>query len=202
MPTRRRPRGAARSIAALTIALTLSSTGLAAAVHGNPFGPIDYMVNKFGHLGHGDRMSPVDLLGTRDPVRGDLHQKQARTRVEAGGRPSRGGPADRPARRAQPDPQATAPIVSHEVRSAPADRSSAAADAQKPRDRHRHLAVRHPHRHPVVDSPKPGGGETPPERPEPPAGDSVPTWPKPTADDRPAPPDKPMSSDPQPAPVR
>jgi hypothetical protein len=201
VPTRRRPRGTARSIAAMTIALTLSSTGFAAAVQGNPFGPINYMVDKFGHLAHHDRTSPVDLLGTRETVRGGLHQKQARDRVEAGGRPSRGVPADRPARRAQPDLQATAPIESHEVRSAPAD-SSAADDVQKPRDRHRHLVVRHPHRHPVVDNPKPGGGETPPNRPEPPAGQSVPTWPMPTTGEQPAPPDKPMSSDPEPAPVR
>jgi hypothetical protein len=199
----RRPRGTKRSVAAMTIALTLSSTGIAAAVQGNPFGPIHYVVDKFGHLGPHDQTSPVDLLGTRSAPVSDARQKDARIRAEHDGRPSRSRSPHPPASGVRSDAQASAPIVAHRVApSSGSSSSSGSGQAPAPRHRQRPLVVRHPgHPRPVV-SPKPQGGETPPNRPEQPAVPSNPQWPKPSQVGPPAPPDKPMASAPGSAPVR
>jgi hypothetical protein len=198
---RRRPRGAARSAAAMTVALTLSSTGIAAAVQGNPFAPIHYVVDKFGHLGHDDRTSPVDLLGTRSGPIGDPRQDPRVTADD--GRPSRSRPPQPSANRGQPDALADTPIVAHRVASSSGSSSSSGSgEARPPRERQRLLVVRYPGHHRPVDSPKPDGGETPPNRPEAPAVPSNPPWPKPSQGEPPAPPDEPMASDPESAPVR
>ena len=172
--TRRRPRGAARSVVAMTVVLTLSSTGIAAAVRGNPFAPFNYVVDKFGQFAQHDRTPPSIPLGARRLLVAEPMPNDARERAQQDRRPSR----TRPDRQSAPDagPTATAPIVTHRV-----PRSSGGADqTQQPRERHRQLVVRRPHAGPV-DGPKPHGGETPPNRPEPPAIPSVPTWPKPVA---------------------
>ena len=161
---RRRPRGTARSVAAMTVALTLSSTGIAAAVQGNPFATLHYVVDKFGNLGPHDHTSPVDLLGTRNPPIGDPRQKEARVKAEQDNRPSR-------SRSPRPDvgTGADGPIVAHRVPTSSGSSESnagTAGEARPPRHRQRPLAVRRPDHDQPVDRPKPGSAETPPIRPE------------------------------------
>jgi hypothetical protein len=210
--TRRRPRGAAaRSVVAMTIALTLSSSGIAAAVQGNPLAPINYVVDKFGHLGaQHDRSSPVDLLGAPNLPPTEAGRGTSRDRAESAQRPSRGDSGQRPQR---DDPShsdgagsGSGPTVeAHEVR---ASHGTGDASRQRPQHsehrRHRHLVVRPAHhRPPPVQSPKPNGGETPPNRPEPPSGEGVPTLPKPATSESPIPPPvEPMTPAPERAPVR
>jgi len=161
---RRRPRGAARSVAAMTVALTLSSTGIAAAVQGNPFATLHYVVDRFGNLGPHDHTSPVDLLGTRNSPIGDPRQRDARAEAEHDSRPSRSRSA-RPAVSTGAD----APIVAHRVPASSGSSGSsprASSEARPPRHRQRPLVVRHPDHDQPVDSPKPGSAETPPIRPE------------------------------------
>jgi hypothetical protein len=192
---RRRPRGTTRSVVAMTVALTLSSTGIAAAVRGDPFAPFNYVVDQFGHFAQHDRTPPANPLGMRNSP-GDLKPTDAQARAERDGRPSR---SREPRRQAASDPssQASAPIVAHRV-----PRSGGGAkQSSQPRERHRTLVVRHPGGS-SVDGPKPGSGETPPDRPESPLIAGELSWPKPSADEPPAPPDEPTSSESVSAPVR
>jgi hypothetical protein len=196
---RRRPRGAARTVVAMTLALTLSSTGIAAAVQGNPFGPIHFVVDKFGHLGNHDRSSPVDMIGGHKTPPADLRDREERARAEHNDRPSRSRPADQTDGAESQEPS-SAPIVAN--RSAPLSHNG---QNHKPRAHHRPLVVQRPNGGPV-DDPRPQGGETPPNRPEPPAIPSIPSWPRPAANEPSPPPDEPaitpMPEGPETAPVR
>jgi hypothetical protein len=203
---RRRPRGALRSIAAMTLALTVSSSGIAAAVQGNPFAPIRFVVDKFGHFGHPDRPTSVDMFGGFSGATVNAPNKDEKAR-SAGHRPSRNDPPERDARTPVParaqandttDDSAGAPIVSDRV-----PHSAGSGPAQAPREPQQHenqkppLVVRHPH--PPVRKP-PSGGQTPPNRPEVP-GSPVhetprPDIPKPSPGERPPPPDQPTPTHP------
>jgi hypothetical protein len=205
--TRRRPRGALRSIAAMTLALTVSSTGIATAVHGNPFAPINFVVDKFGHLGHPDRPAPVDLFGSRGSARGQAPHKDAKARGADERRPSRSEAPERaapaPDRSRAPAPanasgQATGSrLVSDRVSHSRGHERAREARAPRHHERHKPLVVRHPH--PPVRRP-PSGGHTPPRHPEYPG---VPVHEKPRPEvskplpgERPAPPDQPAPSAP------
>src|SRR4051794_40904597 len=186
---RRRPRGSVRSIAVMTLALTVSSTGIAAAVQGNPLAPINYFVHRFGDLGDHARADPVDLGMPRVPPT-DAGRGKSRDRREATQRPSRGRGADRPRR--EPAPQtavADRTIEAHHLSAS--DSSGSGADAQRQRPTHerrqsghsghgqhrRHgpLIVRQPHHDPSpADEPVPSGGSAPPTPPEPPSGGGLP----------------------------
>jgi hypothetical protein len=190
-----------RAVVAMTLALTLSSTGIAAAVQGNPFGPIDFVVEKLGHLGNYDRPSPVDLLGGRKAPLAGHRDRQQRNQAERDNRPSRSRSADPPGSGVDSQASLRPPIVAR-LDTEPTRREH----AEKPRAHHHGpLVVQRPHDGPV-DDPKPHGGETPPNRPEPPAIPSTPIWPKPGTGQRPAPPERPESAPmreaPQVAPVR
>jgi hypothetical protein len=204
--TRRRPRGALRSIAVMTLALTVSSTGIAAAVQGNPFAPISFVVDKFGQFGHPDRPPSIDLFGGRTGATGNTADKDGRARAAEQRRPARSQvpdqttsptvPAPVPAQAAEDAP--AAPIVAHRV-----PHSRGGGQVQEPREPRQNerqkppLVVRHPH--PPVRKP-PSGGQTPPHRPELP-GIPVQETPrpdiqKPPPGERPPPPDQPTPADP------
>ena len=190
---RRRPRGTKRSVAAMTVALTLSSTGIAAAVQGDPFAPIHYVVDKFDPLGPPDRTSPVDLLGTRSAPLGDPRQQAARSRAEDG-RPSRSRSPHPLASRVHPEAQVSTPIVARRVAPSSGSSSSSGSDqAPAPQHRQRPLLVQRPGHHRPDVSPKPESGETPPNRPEPTGMPINPRWPSPSQGEAPAPPDEPTA---------
>jgi hypothetical protein len=62
----------ARRVAALTLALTLSSTGLAAAVTGDPLSPLHFVKREIHRFGppHGHAAHWPDLRDSGDPARG------------------------------------------------------------------------------------------------------------------------------------
>jgi hypothetical protein len=192
---RRRPWAAARSVAAMTMALTLSSTGIAAAVQGNPLGPIRFVVDQLGQL-HRDRSTSVDLFGSRSTPLGDRRGHDGQARAERDERPSRGQREERPTDTTRPEPPSSVPIVSHR-----AHEPARSSEARRHQERRRALPVRRPPTQSPVAQ-KPDSDETPPSRPEQPALPSgSATWPKPAPDDRPAPPDRPASSPMPPTPT-
>jgi hypothetical protein len=181
---RGRPRGSLRSVAAMTLALTLSSTGIAAAVKGDPFAPFNYMVHKFD-LGDHDRSGPVDLFGLRKGLFNDPQARDSRERAEGRDRPSRNRPAET-SRRPGLSTVASDPIVAHRV---PRTAGDGGTPARQP-ERRRPLVVQRPSSGSVE---KPGSNQTPPHHPELPSSPTEPSWPKPSSD-QPAPaPDKPLS---------
>jgi hypothetical protein len=181
---RRRRRGTKRSVVAMTLALTLSSTGIAAAVQGDPFAPISYMVHRFD-LGHDDRSGPGDLFGMRNDLLGEPPLRDSHARAESRDRPSRSRPANRSSRAPGPSTQASAPIVAHRVPKT----TDQGGSQVKPRERQRPLLVQRPHA--GVERPKPDSGQTPPHHPELPP--TEPIWPKPSSDGHQTPPDRPTS---------
>lgn len=198
--TRRRPRGALRSVAVMTLALTVSSSGIAAAVQGNPLAPLNFMVDKFGHLGDHDRPPSVDLLGNRSESIGRPPEKVAGARAKEH-RPSRTAerqttPASAATSGAEAGDAAPTPIVSHRV-----PHSAGSRQAQEPQAPRRHrqgpLVIRDPD--PTVH--RPSGGQTPPHHPELPSipgqpSTPKPIWPRPESNERPVPPDKPAPAEP------
>jgi hypothetical protein len=86
---RRTSRHVARTVVALAVAFTLSSGGIAAAVRGDPFAPIGYMVDKFGSFRDHGRPPSDGLLGYRNDSSRPLPDH---ARALAEGRPSRGVP--------------------------------------------------------------------------------------------------------------
>jgi hypothetical protein len=193
MAIRRRPRGALRSVAAMTLALTLSSTGIAAAVQGNPFAPINFVVHKFGYLGPSQHPPSVDLSGRRASAADRRAEREERAQADAKPRPSRSHPRAQPAEPAhrsegtsKPALPSSDPVASRPV---PSSRDGATAPSPRPGPRHRPLVIWHP-RPPVLG---PFGGQSPPDRPEPPSM-PINTSPKPSfpgGGDEPAPPDQP-----------
>jgi hypothetical protein len=184
---RRTSRHALRSAVAIAAALALSSGGIAAAVKGDPFAPIGYMVDRFGGLGGQDRTPDDGLFGSRRSPHDLLALRQERARQAH--RPSRDG---RFARAAQPTSGGTAeqPLVASRQRAGSGDGSAPT----------RSKAARLPVRSAssgagsTADGPKPGSGQTPPVRPEPVPYPSGSTWPKPLPGAEPVPPDEPLPS--------
>jgi hypothetical protein len=191
---RRTSRHAARSVVAIAAALALSSGGIAAAVKGDPFAPINYMVDKFGAFGVRDRTPDDGLFGSRRSPHDLLALRRARA-LQAD-RPSRDGDS---VRQAQPTSggDGEPPIAATRERASSGSVSaSGSGDGSAPtKSDHKRLAV------PtsggtgsVVERPKRGGGQTPPTRPEPAPLPTESPWPKPSPDTPPAPPDEPLPS--------
>jgi hypothetical protein len=195
--TRRRPRGTARSVAALTVALTLSSSGIAAAVSGDPFGPINFMVHKFGTIAHPDHAPSDSLLGVAPNPYGQLDGKDAKARSEGANRASRGRELD--------SSEAPSPVVSSQDEALVSHRQPATAgggpeSTARPSQPHRPLVVKpaEPPRHDGTgERPKPGQGQTPPHHPEIVPEPTQSPWPKPMPDEPPAPPDEPQIAPPE-----
>jgi hypothetical protein len=158
-------RVASRSVA-LAVVLTLSSTGVAAAVNGDPWAPLSFVVAKITTFGHGDAAGRHDVGLPEPAVAGKAGGDSDDKRAAEGDRPTPGHRDDAP-KAARAATESSAPIVT----SRPADGD--ATEGRPPRHRPA-VPVVTPNDNPRPDKPTGPGAPDPPaphQSPQPPVVD-------------------------------